>query len=713
MVTRAAIITVLLGATQGLAGWSNAGPVTGTVSDLVMVDGGVTIVSTSTGASAIALDGGVLASVTGSAVGAGLTSAGCLVAVGASRNFLAQPCAPPTALTGGFTISRFRALPSGQAEFLGVNIASNSIYLAPSITGPYTLVTVPTWLRNTNQSMGVAMVAGNEVSVFNQGTAGVVVSVNGGAQTVHATNFTALDAVPFSRAGALAIIAVANDGGLTFTDGGVSFPSGSVLQNVAFVTDDTDGGQRGYGLATTVTGTVFSPIPDPSQPGQTWVARSRAPALAGRVHCDSARFCAGVAAGTLQVLENRSPPAFEFDGGVVTGGSTVLFEVDAGDPDDDPIFVEWNVPGATVTPLGPDQRQVQVVLPALACGSTQPVTISVVDGLAGHEVKGSFQVPTPPVAVLTLAPSSPVTEAGGLPITFEASFDGGCLPAGTPTWQVGNLAQAPGPTATYTPPLNLCVVAGQVVPISVSQAGQTASTTITVNPWGPAIAPQFTHGLQTAGTTVQWAPTNADHVCAAATGFPGTKLVDWKWDAGQANLTITPGTSSLTISAPDCVQGTVVASARRQVTDADAGSATDAGTLVVDVATALTPLTGFSMGFAGYDGGFASGAFSVAGNCLAQRSLGAVIDLQPVGGGDAGLVSFPTVPGPWQVPVPGGCAGGTFQATAHLLSNGVDTGQVDVVPSFSTGRLDAYAGEVTPSSISASCGSALPRRMRR
>jgi hypothetical protein len=711
VVTRAAIITVLLSSGQALAGWSNAGPVAGTVSDLYLVDGGVTIVSTSSGASAIAYDGGVLASVAGAVVGAGLTPSGCLVALGAARNFISQPCATPTALVGAYTISRFRSLPTGNAEFLGVTVASNSIYFATSVLGPYAAVAVPTWLRNTSQSMGVALVGGSEVSVFNQATAGVQVSTNGGAQAAHVTNFVALDAVPFSRAGTLAIIAVANDGGLTFTDGGVVFPAGPVVQNVAFVTNETDGGQRGYGLATTANGTVYSPIPDPAHPGETWVVRARAPALGGRVHCESAQFCAGVAAGTLQVLENRGAPVFDFDGGVVTGGSTIIFEVDAGDPDDDPVFVEWSVPNATVTPLVADQHQVQLTVPPLACGATLPVTISVIDGLAGHETKATFPVATPPVAVLGLTPSVPLTvEAGSAAITFTAGFDGGCVPAGAPSWQVANVAQPAGPTATYTPPLNLCVAGGQVVPVSVTQGNQTVNTTVTVQPWGPAIDPQFPQQVrQDAGTTVSWVPSNNDHVCPSSSGFPGTALVDWQWDAGQQGVIVTPGPQSLTIAAPECVQTTVVARARRVVIGAgsDGGpvSVTDAGTLIIDVLTTLDPLSGFSMGFAGYDGGFASGAFTVAGgNCLDHRALSATIDVQPVGGGDAGVISFPMVPGPWQVTVPGGCAGGDFQATAHLFSQGVDTGLTDVVPRFSTGRLDAYAGDLTPARVSASCG---------
>jgi uncharacterized protein (TIGR03382 family) len=133
------------------------------------------------------------------------------------------------------------------------------------------------------------------------------------------------------------------------------------------------------------------------------------------------------------------------------------------------------------------------------------------------------------------------------------------------------------------------------------------------------------------------------------------------------------------------------------------GRVSDAGTLVVDVEPQLTPLdatTPFGV-TAAADAGVVFGALSVTASCVDQRVLSA--ELSVLEGATTVAVRDFTVPGPWALTVPGGCAGGPRQIVARLKEDGGLTGAIamDTVTLDST---PVAIGAQTPGRVEVVCG---------
>jgi hypothetical protein len=522
---RTLLLIAALLAGHAHAGWGQVGAITGTPQDVVVIDGGV-IVTTSTEAQAIAPDGGVFGSLQGAVfVGAGLDSTGCLVALTSARVLRQDPrCGGGSSpVSGTNAAQRFRVFPSGAVTYL-LGSASDVLYSGPTTAGPFTALTAG-WLARSPRSLGTATVSGAEVAVCNEAQTPnffLALSIDGGAVINRSVGFVANDAVPFSQAGQVAILAVVTDGGLAIisTPSRVTtMPAGVAAQTIAFVTDETDAGQRGYGLATTATGVVLSPIPDPAHPGEVWVARANAPALTGRVHCENARLCAGlVADGGIQLLVNTTAPSFSFDAGAPLQPGPVTLSVTPADLDDDPLFISWDIPGHVVTPTPgvPDHREVQLTINrSPTCNQDLPVTITAWDGLATHEHTETFLLRLPnPVGTLVISPASTTARAGGAAVTFAAALDAGCgdvSSAELSTWSVDGVSRGTATQLTVQPPQTVCNASGVDQLIRATASGQTATATLHVTPWGLPEQPTFQRGTQDAGTAHLWAPSNAEH----------------------------------------------------------------------------------------------------------------------------------------------------------------------------------------------------------
>lgn len=709
-----ALLAVALVGSTAEAGWSKVGAVSGVAQDIVVVDGGLVVASSSSaGGNAVALlaDAGVFAQLVGNFVGAGVGPNGCLIGLQSNRSFVTSSgCAVPASLIGGSTPVRFRITPMG-AGIASATSTFDSIYSATSGAGPYTQQ-AGTWLGASSRSIGVVDVAGAELTVFNQASNSLVYSVDGGAATQVNAGFNAVDAVPFAFNGQPAVLAAVNDGGLvlvsdvrTAAAGAIVavLPAGAVARTVA-MTNNTDS-PRGYGLVTTSGGEVLSPIPDPAHVGVRWVVRPGAPVLSGRVHCLDASWCAGFGpGGAVHLLENSVAPTFEVDAGSLTPGVSARVEVDAGDADGDPVFVTWSSPTLTITPISPDGRIVDLLSAATACSSIETVQVTVWDGKAGHETKKLLAVPVQSSAggFLQVSPSALTVAAGSTPISFVAGLDGGCDSLGPVLWSPGGSTSNP---FVWSPPRNVCAPAGDVVPISVSRTGATATAFVTVTPWGPAETPTFASpALQDAGTTVLYTPLGVGHVCETIQGFPGARL-EWAVDAG-GHLKVTVVDGGLQVEAPACESATVHAEATRSVVSMS-NSTTGIGVLEVNVVANLDPInasTAFSMGLS-YDAGasVAAGTFFVGANCLEARSLTSTVEILRLDGGVVANGTFSPVPGGWSLPVPGGCNGGDYLARARLFSDGGATGAIDQAPIHAE-QLLVGAGELSPTSIEAICG---------
>ncbi len=716
MVSHRALSLLLILAGGAQAGWSQIGALTGTPQDLVVIDGGV-IVCSANQAQAIALDGGVFGSLQGAVfVGAGLAQTGCLVGLTNARVLRQDPkCGSASStVTGTGTAQRFRVLPSGAVTYL-LGSTSDVLYSGPGTTGPFTALS-PGWLARTPRSLGSGTVAGAEVVVCNQAQSPnffLGLSIDGGPVVNRSVGFVANDAVPFSQAGQLAVLAVVTDGGLAIVSTpsrAVTMPGGLVAQTVAFVTDETDAGQRGYGLVTTSSGAVLSPIPDPAHPAETWVVRPNAPQLTGPVHCENARLCAGlVADGGVQALQNRSAPSFTFDAGAALQPGPVTFSVDAGDLDGDPVFISWDIPGYSIVPSAtwPDHREVQLVINrSPTCNQNLSVTITAWDGLGTHEHAETFLLPLPnPLGVLTITPTNPVAGAGGPPVLLTAAFDAGCgelISNVLARWSVDGVDLGSTTQASVLPPRTVCNAGGVDEVIRATVGAEVATTTLHIAPWGPAESPTFSRGTQDAGTTRIWSPNNLEHACAVAPGFPGTALV-WAWDAGDSGIVAQAVDGGLSVTAPECLATTFSASATRSVVGST--DVTAPGTLAVEISPNLAPAnstTPFSMAFS-YDAGIASGEFTVGAICPSARELSASVEVALLDGGVVARQTFPA-PGPWSLAFTQGCAGGSFVATARLFERGRDTGAFDRTMAFTAPAQQVSAGAITPTTFTASCG---------
>lgn len=706
---RSALLCVLLAASVARAGWVEVATPTGVPTDLTVTDGGVVVVSTNDpGGVATAwrvTDAGVtqVASVVGPAIGAGFFGNDCLaVARPASRSLAYSSPACGSALTWGLSGTTglcFRLTPTlvGAVAFSTFSQLSS----AASAEGPWTAA--GNFGRPAAADvLQVARVGSVDVLTVNAGLQRVGISIDGGTLSNQAAGADLRDVAPLERAGAPGLIAVATDGGLLFSPGiaAVAFqpaarPASAVARYVSVA------GLRG--LASTGSGVVLSPIPDPARPGETWVARSAAPLLDGKVHCVDGRWCAGLAGNVAWALENTAAPGVAVTPPQASVGVPLRLSADAGDPDGDPVFVRWSSATGGLTPVAGVADGTQVELVA-GCDAVVPIDVTVSDGVLSSTVQIAVPVERRGAPVAT-GPASIL--AGGDAGRFELAVDGGCLAPAAVSWSSPTGQGGASTAFDWVPPATECSATGSTATVTatVTWPGglgtSTASWDTLVLPWGAPAAPAFpSPAQQRSGTTVTWSPTGAAHACAQQPGFPGTELL-WELDGGAL---ATPVDGGLRVAAPSsCVGSTERFVARRQVVGETAGRVSAPGTLVVELTPDFDPLdatAAFAL-TAGGDGGVFSGALSVTAPCLAQRALEADVSISQ-GGAALATQRFP-VPGPWSLPVSGACLGGTFEVSAVLLEDGADTGARANAP-VTTGVVPVALGALAPAQLEVQCG---------
>ncbi|MEW6431051.1 MAG: hypothetical protein AB1730_06040 [Myxococcota bacterium] len=725
---RLALLSVLVSG-LALAGWSELPALTGAPQDILAPDAG-TVLAASSGTSGQVVgwtvsDAGVSNFLTQAGVSFVSVGAfnGCVSVLGSNGALIHFPasCGVTPSLSGaGF--SRLRILPGGISVVrFTPNASLDSIYVAPTPIGAYS-ATSPTWLGSNPRSLETARIGGVDYAVLNENAASLRVSIDGGIAFTVPISAAARDAVPFARLGKPGVVVLTTAGGAwLLPDLGaagletpITLPGGFVPQFVTMTTERGSDAGAGYGLMTSTTGVVLSPVPDPSRPGSVWIARGGAPALALRAHCVDARFCAAIGdGGVLHVLSNDAPPVVGLDAGAVAPGATVSLTAVAGDPDGDPVFVSWSSGTATVAP-GTDLQGLTATLtvPAAAeCTATGvAVALTVSDGLGAHD---RTQTVTIPLAVATqawISPGSATVAAGDPPVAFTGGSDAGCS-AGTLTWSTTDGQMGSGDAFNFAVPATECSPDGGAYDVSVAwtdQAGHQSSATarVTVAPWGRPEAPAFeTPVSQPAGTPKRWSPSNAAHACAMTPGFPDTQLV-WALPTPPAGVSLTPFDGGLEVNAPDfCTAASVSVSAVRVVNGDPISRASDAGTLTVTIVPAPPPLganTPFDVGLQ-VDAGVAFGQFTVDAGCRPLSLLSAEVTL---GVPDASIVATTgalPVPGPWSLGIPASCGAGQFELVARLFDDGGFTGAVvrDTVPADS---LPVLPGVASPDRLPVSCG---------
>lgn len=706
--SRALLLAVLLLAGSAHAGWVEVATPTGVPTDLTITDGGVLVLSTTDpGGVAEAWrvsDAGValVASVPGPAIGAGLFGADCLaVARAASRGlaYSAPVCGVATAFgTTGSGVA-FRLTPTITAATTFSTFAQ--LTWAPGSEGPWTAVS--NFPRpSAPDVLQVARIGGVDVLAVNTGLQRVGLSVDGGAWTNQAAGAELRDVVPFERLGAPALVAVAIDGGLLVSSGigtvafqPAAMPTGEIARFVAMA------GSRG--VASTASGAVLSPIPDPARPGETWRVRAGAPPLTGRVHCADGRWCAGFAGNVAWALDNAAAPTASVAVPAARFGVPVQLVADAGDADGDPVFVSWSSALGAVTPAGgvPDGTRADLVP---GCDAVVPIEVTVTDG-----VRSTTQQVTVPVErrgdLVVTGPASVL--AGGDAGRFEVGVDGGCLAPAAVSWSSPTGQTGAGTTFDWTPPATACDASGVTSSVTATLAwpGGLGTSTATwdtlVLPWGAPEAPVFpAPARQRSGTSVAWYASGATHACELQPLFPGTELV-WALDGGAL---ATPIDGGLLVTAPSsCVASTERFVARRQVIGEVAGRLSAEGSLVVELTPDLDPLdagTPFTVSATG-DAGVFAGLLEVIASCLAQRPLEAEVTVSQ-GGVALQAGRFPA-PGPWSLPVSGACLGGTFEISAALFEGGVDTG-ARATTSVTMRSSPVAIGDLAPATLAVQCG---------
>lgn len=689
-----------------LAGWRQLGTVGTPVRDVQVVDAGVVLaVSDTTGAIAWqATDAGsvILNTLLGPFVGGGYYGANCLLGLSAAGELIPSPGCGAQRNLGGGTWQSFKLL-GDQPLAVAVSTSGSfdTFFAGPGAMGAW--ASNPTAVgANANRSLQTAEIGGIDYTVVNTGS-GVRVAVDGGVSLPAAIPGTSgwRDAAPFPLAGRPAILGVTTTNGLVLIRDYLtpvlfapSLPVGSTPRSVGM------GGV--IGMATMSTGGLLSPIPDPRRPAEVWVVRPGPPAtlLANKIHCLDDRFCAAASdAGVVWLWENEVGPLVSVSAPQVDAGQTIRLIADAGDADGDPVFVSWRTDAGVIASVAgvDDGKQVDFTAPTdcvptiIEVTATDGVTQSTIQLPVSVINRGAFQVDP--------APSSVV--AGAAPLTLWAFIDGGCS---TPniSWSSTDGQSGPGPTFSWVPPATECNAAGGRYTITTTAAWSvglpstnSVSQIVSVLPWGAPAAPVFASpGSQDSGTTIDWFPSGVDHACSTSNGFPGTELILNVVDAGDTTVSSIAG--GVRISAPvRCTPAQVLVDARRQVIGEDAGRTSGVGSLVVNIVpdtAALDASTAFSITVQG-DAGVVFGTLEVDASCLDERALSANVTIFSAGTlvVDGGFTR-PSGVWPFELGVPGGCAGGSYEVVADLFEHGVPTGaraQASIMLPFTPARVGA------------------------
>lgn len=680
---RALLATVVLVPMLAWAGWQQVTTVTLPLRDVHLADAGVVVTVSANAVTAWQVsDAGVtvINTLAGSFQGGGgFFGTSCLLGLTGLGNLTPSPgCGTLTGIGPGSWVG-FRLL-SSPPFAVAVSTAGSvdDLYAGPgAAVGWFDQTSVgQNFSSAPNRTLQVRQIGGIDYVAMNTGSTALHMSVDGGLTNPVPNTANWREAAPVPLNGAPAVLGVVTDGGFVLIRD-YRTPALELLATPAAVTPRYVSSSGLASMATTPTGAALAPIPNPARLLETWVVRSGPDGgISGKVHCIDDRACVSSNdAGVIWLWTNDVAPTVSLVIPSYDAGQTVRIFADAGDGDGDPIFVSWDasVPLSAVAGID-DGTQIEFTAP----GECTPLSIEAVvtDGLPGHERSVSTSVTPTNHGSLELSGGAPVVPAGSGALSFSAGVDGGCSSASF-SWSTSDGRMGTGPNFSWTPPPTECNADGGLVTISATatwSAGlpptSSVSTQVLVEPWGAPAAPRFDGGTQQPGTTVDWFPSGIDHQCAASPFFPGTRL-EWSYDPGGAVVVGLP--DRLRITAPrECVQTEVTASAYRVVIGHDAGSPSE--TFSVSIPADTGPLTELSITVEG-DGGVVFGVLSVDAGCLEERGVAANVTVSNLGAlvasqrfaADAGTW-------PWDLEVPGGCAGGTYDVVAELEADGGLTG---------------------------------------
>lgn len=663
------------------AGWQQVTTVTLPLIDVQLADAGVVVTVSANAVTAWQVtDAGVtvINTLAGNfAGGGGFFGTSCLLGLTLGGAVTPTPgCGTTTTIVGGGSWSGFKLLSSPPFAVAVNTTTADALYAGPGAATGWAIIGGP-FGGSANRTLQTRQIGGIDYVAMNTATTliSLYVSVDGGTASQVAGTPNWRDAAPLPFNGAPAVLGVTGTGLLLLPD--YRTPAPVTLSTPAGFTPRFVSSSGLASMATTTTGTVLAPIPNPARLLETWVVRSGPDGgIGGKVHCIDDRACVSSNdAGVIWLWTNDVAPTVSLVIPSYDAGQTVRIFADAGDGDGDPIFVSWDasVPLSAVAGVD-DGTQIEFTAP----GECTPFSIEAVvtDGLPGHERSVSTSVTPTSHGTLELTGGAPVVPAGSGALSFNAGIDGGCASASF-SWSTSDGLMATGPNFSWTPPPTECNADGGLVTITATatwSAGlpptSSVSTQVLVEPWGAPAPPRFDGGTQQPGTTVDWFPSGIDHQCAASPFFPGTRL-EWSYDPGGAVVVGLP--DRLRITAPrECVQTEVTASAYRVVIGHDAGSPPE--TFSVSIPADTGPLTELSITVEG-DGGVVFGVLSVDAGCLEERGVAANVTVSNLGAlvasqrfaADAGTW-------PWDLEVPGGCAGGTYDVVAELEADGGLTG---------------------------------------
>jgi|CXWL01.1.fsa_nt_gi MYXO-CTERM domain-containing protein len=323
--------------------------------------------------------------------------------------------------------------------------------------------------------------------------------------------------------------------------------------------------------------------------------------------------------------------------------------------------------------------------------------------------------PGPP----SVAPMVVMLTPGGPATMVNASFAAtGCAAQGF-AWNLGAGADAGltlsvnGGQLTLVPPLAYCsAVPGQFdVSVQATSATSTSVSTtvpVTLNPWGPPLAPQFAQPSyeQDAGTDRDYATAPPEHLCLAA-----PVGVAWEFDGGATGATLTSMSNlSARVRAPDCVNGTAELAATRFIST-NMASRSSRVSVAINIGTHLEPIgadAGLMVTSEAVPGEGAKGTVSYSGfRCEKLRQAQARIRLFAAGGGGPDVAWGDFDGGDWSLRISGGCNGGTYDGLAQLLENNVATGTEVPVPRITLPSVQAAVGRLTQDRLNVTCEAGL------
>jgi len=702
---RSLLFVTLLVSTAALAGWRSLGTVNGTFSDLQVVDAGAVLVASNIELVLLVAeaDGGVTRanSIAGASTGGGVFGANCLAGTSGTNVVYSAGCGTARAVPNTPIAVRFVG---GRLVVLTVSGSSYNMFSGPIATGPFSMGT-GAWVSAGGTRMRVARINGVDVAVANNtAQAQYLVSLNGGSTAVVATSQSLTELSPFERIGNAALFGVGASGPVLHPDLSATtalaptMPANFIARRVAM--------GRDVALLSSTTGQLASPIPDPANVALTWRLRPDAGFAVpnAAMHCLDSTWCAVIdSTSRVWLYENAAAPVAFVAPTTAVAGQTVTLTVDAGDPDGDPLFHAWSAGTPATGAVDGDSVNFTVPLDA-GCG---PLNLTVItrDGLNVISTPALISVGGGRGALDVSTPSgTPV--AGGPAVSLQAFIDGGCESA-TFSWASSDGQSGSGDRFSYQPAATSCGGPVTVTLTATWGSGAPPTETRLVQfapvPWGAPNTPAFPMGAtQLTGTTQVWAATGVEHACSMTPGFPGTELLWDPIDAGVGVATVLDGGFLQLAVPPLCVDSRFVASARRQVVMEARGRVSAPATLEVALIANVAPLdamTAYQV-TAAKDGGELAGDTLVTATCLPQRTLESELTVFD------GLVQVSSVrvptPGPYALPLPGGCAT-RASLVARLFEDGGFTGATQTIP-ISLPAASPAIGELTPSVVKTTCG---------